>query len=506
MKRIALFVLLAASLIGAQPPKPKLILAIVIDQFRYDYLTRFRGEYHAGLDRLLTKGAVFTAARYEHFPTITAVGHSTFLSGALPSTSGIIANDWYDREERRKVTSVSDSRTKLLGGKPDAEGSSPHRLLVDTVGDELKMANNGQSHVVGISLKDRASILPVGRMADGAYWFDTNTGNFVSSTWYFPDLPAWVKEFNLSRPGDRFANTMWHTKKLPAPGPALYTAIEASPWGNEVIEAFAESALGNEQLGKHAGTDILAVSFSSNDYVGHTMGPDSAEVHEMCVRTDALLEKLFQAAGRAAGPENVLVVLTADHGVAPMPELNNQRKMPGGRIPVGTFSKAIQAGLVQKYGEGAWVLSDSEHSIYLNLDPIAQKNLNRAEVNRAAAECVFALPHVFRVYTREQLMQGLTQDDPVAHRVKVSFNARRGPDVEILLEPYWIFPATGTSHGTAFSYDNHVPLIFMGRGIKPGRYNHAAAVNDVAPTLSEILEVETPAGSIGRVLSEMFEP
>jgi hypothetical protein len=162
--------------------------------------------------------------------------------------------------------------------------------------------------------------------------------------------------------------------------------------------------------------------------------------------------------------------------------------------------------LVQKYGEGTWVLSDSEYSIYLNLDLIARKNLDRAEVNRAAAECVFALPHVFRVYTREQLMQGLTQDDPVARRVTVSYNARRSADLEILLEPYWIFTATGTTHGTAFSYDNHVPLIFMGRGIKPGRYSHAAAVNDVAPTLSEILEIETPAGSVGRVLSEMFEP
>ena len=187
MKKILACVLAAASFLWADPPKPKLVLAIVVDQFRYDYLTRFRSEYHAGLERLLSRGAVFTNARYEHFPTVTAIGHSTFLSGATPSLSGIIGNDWYDREEGKTVTSVVDSTTKLLGGNSASVGSSPHRMLVDTVGDELKMSNGSQSKVIGISLKDRAAILPVGHMANGAYWFDSRSGNFVSSTYYFAD-------------------------------------------------------------------------------------------------------------------------------------------------------------------------------------------------------------------------------------------------------------------------------------------------------------------------------
>ncbi|HEY1339972.1 MAG TPA: alkaline phosphatase family protein [Bryobacteraceae bacterium] len=503
MKRIFVLLLAAVLLLQAAPRKPKLVLAIVIDQFRYDYLTRFRSEYHAGFDRLLTKGAVFTNARYEHFPTVTAIGHSTILSGATPSISGIIGNDWYDRDDGGKVTSVSDPKTQLLGG--NGTGSSPRRMLVDTVGDELKIADNGKSRVIGISLKDRAAILPAGHMADGAYWFDTRSGNFVSSTYYFADLPGWVKDFNATRPADKYQSATWLNRKLPPAAPQLYSAIDASPFGNEMIESFAERALDAEQLGKRDVTDVLAVSFSSNDYVGHALGPDSPEVHEISVRTDAILEKLFQAVDRAVGLDNALVILTADHGVAPVPEVNTARKMPGGRIPAGTFTKTVQAALTEKYGEGQWIVSDSDHSLYFNLPLIEQKKLDRAEVNRFAADVALHLPHVFRVYTREQLMAGLAQEDQVARRVMNGFYVRRGPDVEILLEPYWMYAATGTTHGTTFSYDSHVPVILMGAGIRPGRYYNPIAVNDIAPTLAAILEVETPFGSVGRVLSESFE-
>lgn len=504
MKKILLSVLVAASLFAATPRKPKLVLVIVIDQFRYDYLTRFRDEYKAGFDRLLTKGAVFTNARYEHFPTVTAVGHSTILSGATPSVSGIIGNEWYDREEGRKVTSVADSKTQLLGGGGGA-GSSPNRLLVDTVGDELKMSDGGKSRVLGISLKDRAAILPAGHMADGAFWFDSKSGNFVSSTYYFADLPAWVKEFNAAKPADKFAGAVWLNHKMTDDPKKLYAAVDASPFGNELIESLAERALDAEQLGKRGVTDLLAVSFSSNDYVGHDFGPDSPEVHEMAVRTDALLEKLFQAVDRQVGLDNVLVVLTADHGVAPSPEAGNARKMPGGRIPAGTVAKAVQAALMKKYGEGEWITGDLEHALYFNLALLAQKNLDPAEVNRIAAQAAFAVPHVFRAYTREQLMNGAVLGDQVGRRAMNGFYARRGPDVEVLLEPYWIFGKSVATHSTTFSYDAHVPVIFMGQGIRAGRYDASVAVNDIAPTLATMLDVETPSGSVGRVLSEMIQ-
>jgi hypothetical protein len=502
-KRTLFCALAAVMLLAAAPRKPKLILTIVVDQFRYDYLTRFRNDYKGGFDKLLATGAVFTEARLEHFPTVTAIGHSTFLSGAPPSISGIVANEWYDRDEGHEVTSVSDSKTKLLGGNPD-EGSSPRRLLVSTVGDELKIANGGTSRVIGISLKDRAAILPVGHMANGAYWFDNATGHFVSSTFYFADLPAWVKDFNQNHPADRFAGVTWLNHKMPVEHKQLYAGLAASPFGNDVIEKFAEQALQAEQLGKRDVADLLAISFSSNDYVGHQAGPDAPEVRELAVHTDQLLGQLLQAVDRQVGLANVLVVLTADHGVAPLPEVNTARNMPGGRMPAGVLTKAVQNALVKKYGEGDWILASPEGSLYLNQALLAQKKVDPAEANRVAAQALVEVPHVFRVFTREQLTNGAALEDPVSRRVLNGFYAHRSADLEILLEPYWIFSQTGASHGTTFGYDTHVPLIFMGAGIRPGRYYQAVTLNDVAPTLAAILDVETPSGSAGRVLSEMF--
>jgi len=505
MKKILLFLLVAATLIAAAVPrKPKLVLAIVIDQFRYDYLTRFRSEYNAGFERLLDHGAVFNDARYIHFPTVTAVGHSAFLSGATPSLSGIIGNDWYDREEHKHVTSVSDSATRLLGDS--GEGSSPHRLLVDTVGDELKMAHPGKSHVVGISLKDRAAILPSGHMADGAYWFDGNTGTFVSSTYYFRDLPGWVKDFDAAHPADQFHGKKWLNHTMPEAGKALYSAIDASPFGNVLVESFAEHALVAEQLGKHEATDLLAVSFSSNDYVGHAHGTFSPEVHATTVETDQVLEKLFRAADAQVGLDNVLVVLTGDHGVAPSAEEDAEHHMPGGRLPGDTVKNAVQAALNRKYGEGNWIAGSWDLSIFLNQDAIAAKHLDLAEVRRAAAEAAFTVPHVARVYTYDQLAAGAVAHDDAARRIINGFNLRRSPDLVFLPEPYWLFTSATTTHGTTYSYDNHVPVIFMGPGIRPGRYSEPIEVNDIAPTLASILDVETPSGSVGRILTEMLAP
>ena len=370
MRKILLCALAAVCLAGAAPKKPKLLLAIVVDQFRYDYLTRFRSEYKGGLARLLNKGAVFTNARYIHVPAITAVGHSTFLSGATPSISGIVANDWYDRDEGVHVTSVSDAKTQLLGGKV-AAGSSPKRLLVSTIGDELKMAGGGKPRVYGVSLKDRAAILPAGHMADGAFWFDTQSGNFVTSSFYYKELPGWVKEFNSPRPADKYRGKTWLGHKMPEDNVKLFTELEATPFGNELIEAFAERALDAGQLGKREFTDVLTVSFSSNDYVGHRYGPDSREVHEIALDTDRLLEKLFQAVERQVGADNYLVVFTADHGVAPVPEVNAARKMPGGRIDPAAIKAAVQNALVKKYGAGEWVAGNWDLAVYLNQGLIA---------------------------------------------------------------------------------------------------------------------------------------
>jgi arylsulfatase A-like enzyme len=251
---------------------------------------------------------------------------------------------------------------------------------------------------------------------------------------------------------------------------------------------------------------LLAISFSAHDYVGHSYGPYSPEEYEVTMLADKLLDQLFQLLDRRVGMANVLVVLTADHGVAPAPGSEEVRKMPGGRIPTNAVRDAVQGALAAKYGEGNWVAASVDLTLYLNLDLAAQAGLDPAQVRREAARAAAALPHIFRVYTREQLMSGQVLGDEVGRRVVNGYNERRGADIAFLPDPYWIVSGpTGTSHGTPFGYDTHVPVIFLGSGIRAGRYDASIAVNDIAPTLATILDVEIPSGSIGRVLAEMFE-
>ena len=486
---------------SASPPeRPRLVLLIAVDQMRYDYLTRFRGDLTGGLRQLLTQGADFTNAHLEHYPSVTAVGHATMLSGAPPAMSGIIGNDWYDREEKTTVTSVSDPGVTALGG---VDPASPHRLLVSTLGDELKMAGRA-SRVIGLSLKDRSAILPAGRMADGAFWYDMHSGGFGSSTWYAPDLPAWVKDFNARRTPEGYAGKTWLGGTLPEPGPKLYEAVYASPFGNELLCDLAEAALVAEKLGTHETTDLLTVSFSSNDAVGHKKGPDSPEVAEMTKRTDIVIGRLLAAVDQKVGLSRTLVILTADHGVAPLPEVMAQRRMPGGRLVRKDLVAPVEAALASAYGAGTWIEGRAGSSLYLNRVLIKDKKLDPRLVEETAARAAESIPHVYRAFTREQLFRGDVPRNPWTLRLLAGFNPERSGDVEILLEPYWIGGEKDASHGTPYSYDTHIPLVFMGPGIRHGRYDAAVAMNDIAPTLATMLEVETPSGSSGRVLGEML--
>lgn len=516
-----------------QPKKPRLVLAVVIDQFRYDYLLRFRGDYHSGLARLLSEGAVFADARYIHYPTVTAVGHSTFMSGATPSISGIIGNTWFDWETYNReikkspdregqartvaqVTSVSDESTLLLGGASGIPGSSPHRMLVSTIGDELKMAGR-RSKVIGISMKDRSAILPAGHMADGAYWFDPDSQHFVSSSYYMKQLPPWVARVNSERPAYKYLGAQW-TALDAKPGDKPFCtmtagtelrwcgAIENTPFGNEVVEEFAEKAIDEEKLGSHEDTDVLAVSFSANDYVGHQLGPDAPEVRDISRRTDLLLGKLLDFVNSHVGTGNTLVVLTADHGVVPVPKFNNDRKMPGGWLSAAEYSGRINSLLAPKFGAGEWFIFDADGFLYLNRATVDHNKADAVEVRRFAAEAARALPHVARVFTRDDLLRGNSAADWPGRAVQLGFYGPRSADLVLLPEPYFIFgTAPGTTHQTPYSYDNHVPLIFFGTGIRAGVRYEPVTINDVAPTLAAILGIETPSGATGRILAEILE-
>lgn len=530
MKRLPRAVLFLALVMGAlsaqtappKPPapaparKPKLVILVVVDQFRYDYLTRFRSDYNAGLARLLERGAVFTNAYFEHAPTVTAIGHSVTLTGAMPSVSGIVGNEWYDRDSGRQVTSVSDDSTALVGGGANLKGSSPRRMLVSTVSDELKMASRGKARVYGISIKDRAAILPVGHMADGAFWFDPATGNFVSSTYYFAELPGWVQEFNKSRVVDQWLGKEWKPvvkfalppnpfRKLPAaPGKAYYDGLERTPWGNDIVALLGEKAIEAAKLGRGDSTDILSISFSSNDRVGHPAGPDSDEVRDLSAQTDRSLGRFFQFVDARVGLDKTLIVFTADHGVAPLPEFAARSRLPGGRLDAKRAVDAIEKALAARYGEGKWVVGRSGPSPYLDHALIRRKGLDLAEVQETAASAVRAMPHVARVYTGEQLRLGRFVRDTVGQRVANGYFAPRSPDLYIVAEPNWIFEATGTTHGSPYNYDAQVPVIFLGPAVKPGVYKQQIMAPDIAPTLSAILDVAAPSGACGRVLAEIL--
>ena len=496
--------------------RPKLVLAVVVDQFRYDYLLRFRADYHGGIERLLSDGAVFADARYIHYPTVTAVGHSTFMSGATPSVSGIVSNEWFDRESDAPMTSVSDKSTLLLGGVPGTKGSSPHRLLVSTLGYELKMSGQ-QSKVIGISIKDRSSILPAGHMADAAYWFDNDSQHFVTSDYYMKQLPAWVAKVNADQPTYKYLGADWSALDAKAGDKPFCTmragtavrfcgSIENTPFGNELLEGFAEKAIEQEQLGSHSGTDVLALSFSSNDYVGHELGPDAPEIRDISRRTDALLGKLLDFINARIGQGNTLVVFTADHGVAPVPKVNNARKMPGGWLSAAEYSGKIGAQLAEKFGQGDWFRYDAYGQLYLNYATVAKNNADIAGVRKFAVELARALPHVARVFTRDDLLRPGTAVDSVGRAVQLGFYGPRSADLVLVPEPYYMFYSSpGTTHATPYSYDNHVPLIFYGPGIRTGVHYEAVTINDVAPTLAAILGVETPSGAAGRILAEILE-
>src|SRR5215211_448331 len=368
-----------------QPKRPRLVLLIVVDQFRYDYLERFGDLFAAnGLRRLLRDGASWAECNYDHVPTETAPGHATMLTGAWPSETGIISNQWYDRFEGKSIENVRDDSVRLLGGAAGEQASSPRNLLASTLGDQLKLATAGRARVVGVSSKNRAAILPAGRMADAAYWSSTQTGRFVSSTYYFDRLPDWAAGFNAARPADKLFGAKWE-RLLPAaeyerragrddapwekgtdnrsyvfpyvvngglkePGPAFYGALDFSPYSNDLVLSFAEAALVNEKLGADEDPDVLTVSFSANDIVGHRYGPYSHEAMDMTLRVDRQIARLLEIVDARVGLSNTVVVFTADHGVAPSPEHAAALGLPGGRVNPSDILTAVNNRLRARYG------------------------------------------------------------------------------------------------------------------------------------------------------------
>jgi predicted AlkP superfamily pyrophosphatase or phosphodiesterase len=544
----------------AQAKRPRLVLLIVVDQFRYDYLERFGDLFGPnGFKRLLRDGASWTQSNYDHMPTYTAPGHATMMTGAYPAETGIIGNEWLDRPTGKRITSVFDDSVKVLGGDPTETGASPKRLLSSTVGDELRLITNDRSKVIGISVKDRSAILPAGRHANAAYWFSWMSGNMVSSTYYFNQLPAWVTSFNNTRPADKYFGAKWDrllpegeyvkragpdtppwetvgassgdTNAFPhtitggakTPGRAFYTALDYSPFSNDLLVSFAQQAIVNEQLGQDDDPDVLTVSFSANDYVGHRYGPYSQEAMDITLRVDQQIAILLDFVAARVGLSNTLIAMTADHGVAPIPEHAAALGMGGGRINGNDVLTAIRSAISARYNphgkspdpSADYLLKDStttrdfflNGNIYLNYDALKRDGVNTDEISQVIAAAALTVPGVARCFTRAQLLRGATSiTDPIERRILHGFHPARSGDVVIVAEPYKYLGDTITAtHGSPYSYDTHVPTIIMGAGITAGRYLEPASPADIAPTLSALLHITAPSSATGRVLLEAIK-
>lgn len=539
--------------------KPRLILLIAVDQFRYDYLERFGDLFGPnGLKRLLRGGASWEQAHYDHTPTYTGPGHATMMTGAFPSATGIIGNEWLDRATGRRVTSVSDGTVKVLGGSPNDSGASPRRLLTSTVGDELRIATNDRSKVIGISVKDRSAILPAGRHASGAYWFSVASGNMVSSTYYFNELPNWVTEFNHKRSADKFFGAKWNrllpeseylkragadapswenigrisgdTNVFPhtitggqtSPGPAFYNALDYSPFSNDLLVSFAQQAIDNEALGQDEITDLLSVSFSANDYVGHRFGPYSQEVMDITLRVDGQIGTLLDFVDRKVGLANTIVVFTADHGVAPIPEHAATLGLDGARLGNEDIINAVRTAISARYNpKGTSPDPSADYllkfdvgntrrevflngNLYFNYPALKRDGVNLNEIARLAGEAAVTVRGTARYFTRAQLENGdISVGGPIERRVLHGFHPQRSGDVVIITEAYkYLSDTIPATHGTPYSYDTHVPMVIMASGIIPGRYYEAASPADIAPTVSALLKSTPPSNVTGRVLVE----
>lgn len=551
----------------ATQTRPRLVLLIVVDQFRYDYLERFNDLFVAGgIGRLLREGASWADANYDHAPTKTAPGHATVMTGTWPAEHGIIANDWFDRETGQKVGSVSDNTTLLLGGREGDRGSSPRRLLASTLGDELRLATNDRSKVIGISSKSRSAILPAGRHATAAYWFNTDTGRMVSSSYYYKQLPQWVERFNQLRMADKSFGARWerllpeaeYTRRLgpdaqpweniaspdrdtntfphiitgrsDAPSKPFYKELDYSPFSNDLLVSFAEQAIEQENLGADDETDLLSVSFSANDYVGHRFGPYSQEMMDITLRVDRQIAQLLDYIQRRVGLQNALVVFTADHGVAPIPEQAAAAGLPGRRLQQDDMFKIITAAIraryarpdepdanldyIQKFEDKSRVKEGLiNNNVYLNFAALKRDHVDVEQFARVVGEAALTVPGTARYFTRAQLEAGvIAPGDAVARRVLHGFHRRRSGDVIIVNEPYSVMfslpdddptdPRSSATHESPYSYDTHVPLIIMGRGLTAGRYAQSATPADIAPTLAFLLGVQTPSSATGRILVE----
>jgi predicted AlkP superfamily pyrophosphatase or phosphodiesterase len=517
---------------NAPDDSPKLVVGIVVDQMRYDYLPLYWDKFEeGGFKRLINEGYSFKNNHYNYFPTYTGPGHAAIYTGTTPSVNGIVGNSWYDRSIDDNMYVVSDSSVTPVGTASGAGKMSPANLNSSTVTDELKTASD-QSKVVAVSVKDRGAVLPAGHLADGAYWYDGDSGKFITSSWYMDELPEWVQQFNEEGLAKELNSRTWETllpieqysesnpdntpyegtlgdKEKPVfpydldelSGEDTYNILQSTPFGNSLVQAFARRALDAEQLGSDEITDFLSISFSSTDYVGHNFGPHSIELQDTYMRLDRKLAELLNYLDKKVGKGEYVVMLTSDHGAVDVPAELIDKKLPGGYFNSDVVIDVLNRYLDNKYGNEEWVKAYANQQVYLNRELVQESETTLNEMQQEVADFLLQFEAVQSTNTAFNFQHKDYSGDYQAMYQR-GYQHDRSGDVYIQLKPGWLDSTygTGTSHGSPYNYDTHVPLLFYGWNIPQGATNQKTTIPQVAPTISAILNIGFPNGSASKVL------
>lgn len=542
MKRIChlFFLIFISTVVIAQPVKrPKLVVGIVVDQMRWDYLYRYYYRYEAtgGFKRMLNEGFSCENTFINYIPSYTAIGHTTVFTGSVPALHGIAGNNWIDQATGKNVYCTDDSTVQGVGSNSSAGKMSPRNLLATTITDELRLATNFQSKVIGVSLKDRASILPAGHNPTGAFWFDDANGDFITSTWYMNELPKWVKDFNAKDEPARLTATPWTTlypintykqstaddvkwegkfkgettTAFPHDLKEVYKTdkdvIRSSPYGNTLTLNFAKAAIEGNNLGGGTATDFLTINCASTDYVGHKYGPNSIEIEDVYLRLDKELGAFYKYLDQKLGKGNYLVFLTADHGAAHAINFMKEYKMPAEFLELKKITASLNDALKTQFGAEKIVLSNTNYQINFNKKVIRDQKLDYDAIKKASLKFLKDIPELQFVIDVENI--GAEPVPEVVKQMTINgYNNKRSGTIQLIPYPAWFeggYGGTGTTHGTWNPHDTHIPLVWMGWGIKPGKSNREVYMTDIAPTVAALLRIQMPNGAIGKPIVEVTQ-
>lgn len=549
MKKIVLVLslLVSVSIVLAQSPidRPKLVVGITVDQMRQEYIYRYYSKFgENGFKRLIREGFMLANAHYNYIPTVTGAGHASIFTGTTPANHGIVGNDWYDKELRQRVYCVEDSTQTTVGSASVNEGQmSPHRMLSTTITDEMRLFSQMRSKTIGISIKDRGAILPAGHTANAAYWYDSKTGKFITSSFYMKTLPAWVERFNAMQLPDKYLNTTWTTalpieqytessadvspyesklkgqdkRAFPYDLKTLrkqndnYDLLSYTPFSDDLLTEFAKAVIAGEKLGDDSWTDFLCISYSAPDKLGHDVGPNAVELEDLYIRLDKNIEDLLNSLDKTAGKGNYLVFLTADHAVAEVPQYLRDQKVPAGNLLINNIRVRLEEFL-QNYFPGKAIIADMiNDQVYLNHQAFSNDPRAGGVEMLIATELImnFLLQEkgIASVYSKNILRQGNYSEGGHKGMIIRGYNTKRSGDIVMVYEPGWFdwSKVQGATHGSSYTYDTHVPIIFFGKGIKQGTTVKQYAITDIAPTLAMLLKIRLPNASTGVPVEEAID-